>query len=67
MLSDTNLSMLDVYCAKCGRRGRYRVETLADRFGADARLPDVASALEDGCERKGQHDGCFVTFPGLAR
>jgi hypothetical protein len=65
LLSETNQSMLDVYCPRCGRHGRYRVESLKDRFGADARLPDVASTLEEGCERKEQHAGCFVTFPGL--
>ena len=42
-LSETNSPVLDVFCSRCGRRGRYRIETLVDRFGADARLPDVAS------------------------
>ncbi len=66
LMSETNWPMLDVYCQRCGRRGRYRVETLVARFGPEARLPDVASALEGDCDRKGRHDGCFVTFPALA-
>ncbi len=65
LLSETNSPLLDVFCSRCGRRGRYRIETLIDRFGADARLPDVASTLEEGCPQKGDPAGCLVTFPGL--
>ena len=67
LLSQIHHPMLDVHCKRCGRRGRYRHSTLLERFGPDARLPDVASTLEDGCERKGQHGGCFVIFPALAQ
>lgn len=60
-------SSLDVRCKRCERQGRYRVSTLIERFGAGAGLPEVASALEEGCARKGQYSGgCFVHFPGLA-
>jgi hypothetical protein len=33
--------MVRVACEKCGRSGQYRKSTLIDRFGADARLPDL--------------------------
>ncbi len=58
--------MLDVRCDRCGRSGRYRVATLVERYGIDAGLPAIASALEEGCPRKGEHDGCFVIFPDPA-
>ncbi len=57
--------MLDVRCDRCGRAGRYRVATLVERYGLDAGLPAIASALEEGYPRKGEHGGCFVTFDGL--
>ena len=67
LLSHLTHAVIDVYCTRCGRPGRYRHSTLLERFGPDAGLPDVASTLEDGCERKGQHGGCFVIFPALAQ
>ena len=57
--------MLDVRCDRCGRSGRYRVATLVERYGIDAGLPAIASALEEGCLRKGEHGGCFVEWEGL--
>ena len=57
--------MLDVRCDRCGRSGRYRVATLVETYGLDTGLPAIASALEEGCPRKGQPGGCFVVFDGL--
>ena len=55
--------VIEVRCKRCDRFGRYRIETLIERFGADARMPDVASELEEGCEYKGKTmGGCFVYF-----
>ena len=51
-------AMLDVRCDRCGRAGRYRVARLVERHGIDAGLPAIASALEEGYPRKGEHDGC---------
>ncbi len=45
--------------------GRYRVATLVETYGLDSGLPEIASALEEGCLRKGQPGGCFVVFDGL--
>ena len=46
--------------------GRYRVARLVERYGIDAGLPAIASALEEGCPRKGEHDGCEF-LPEAAR
>ncbi len=45
--------------------GRYRVATLVERYGLDTALPTIASALVEGCPRKGEPGGCFVVFDGL--
>ncbi len=65
-LRNLALPMVSVRCVRCDRAGRYRVATLAERFGLDARMPDVASALEEDCPRKGEHGGCFVVFEELS-
>ena len=57
--------VLECHCDRCGRAGRYRVETLIERYGADTGLPAVASALEEGCPKKGLHSGCFLVWEGL--
>jgi hypothetical protein len=47
-------------CEKCGRSGQYRKSTLIERFGADARLPDLLYEITK-CSRHGlMHDGCRV-------
>jgi hypothetical protein len=57
--------MLHIACKRCDRRGQLRVSSLIDQHGADAALPDVARALQAGCEHDGQFGGCFVFFPEL--
>ena len=37
-------------CQRCARAGRYRLDGLVQRFGADAALPDVLMALTS-CDR----------------
>jgi len=32
------LDVLNVECDKCGRRGRYRLDRLIERYGVDAKL-----------------------------
>ena len=44
---------LPVACEPCGRRGRYRVETLAQTYGPRAGLPDVRWALAQQGECRG--------------
>ncbi len=55
-----------VKCKRCDREGRYRVSGLMERYGADAKLPEIAAKLEQSCERKGQIGGCFVYFKELS-
>ena len=38
-------------CRDCPRIGRYRLAVLAERFGADAPLPDVLEAISAACPR----------------
>ena len=44
---------LTVACEPCGRRGRYRIESLMRIFGPRAGLPDIRHALaaEGECRR----------------
>jgi hypothetical protein len=52
-------------CAKCGRAGQYRKQTLIELYGADIRLPDLREEISQ-CERRGQmHDACMVHYVDL--
>ena len=52
-------------CEKCGRAGQYRKENLIERYGADARLPDIREQIAK-CSRYGlMHDGCRVRYVDL--
>ncbi len=52
LLGEFPLKVVRVGCARCERTGRYRLDRLIARFGADAALPDVLTALAS-CERRG--------------
>jgi hypothetical protein len=57
--------MVRLSCEKCGRAGHYRKATLIERFGANARLPDLRYEITK-CSRHGfMHDGCRVCYPDL--
>jgi hypothetical protein len=51
-------------CAKCGRSGQYRKQTLIERYGADIRLPDLREQIAQ-CRHRGMHDACMVHFVEL--
>jgi hypothetical protein len=52
-------------CAKCGRAGKYRKQTLIERYGADIRLPDLREEIAQ-CGRQGKmHDACMVHYVDL--
>ena len=40
-LGELGVTLLEIRCSKCERHGRERVARLIDRFGRDARLPDL--------------------------
>jgi hypothetical protein len=42
---------ITIRCDQCGRLGRYRRGTLAQRFGPDASMPDILNAITRDCGR----------------
>ena len=46
------LDVLNVECEKCGRRGRYHLERLIDRYGIDAKLFDWTDEITADCPRR---------------
>ncbi len=45
------LDMVEVRCSKFDRRGRYRITTLIERYGADFAGPDLRDKLSADCEK----------------
>jgi hypothetical protein len=43
------LEVLNVECDKCGRRGRYRLYCLIQRYGVDAKLFDRSDQITANC------------------
>jgi hypothetical protein len=61
--------MLEVACSRCGRRGRLRVAKLIERYGMDARLPELREILAGDCPRVGAasaYERRGVHYPQLA-
>ena len=58
-------ALVRLACEKCGRSGQYRKQNLIERYGADARLPDLRQEIAQ-CERRGQMlDMCRVRYVDL--
>jgi hypothetical protein len=51
VLSDLNEPTLTIVCQPCGRRGRYNVARLIERYG-DAKLPGLRAMITD-CSKAG--------------
>ncbi|MGO9429259.1 hypothetical protein [Rhodoblastus sp.] len=65
-LSDYPAAVVRIECERCGRAGRYWLDGLIERFGADAALPDVLLELA-ACERRADFSRpCGARFPDLA-
>lgn len=64
---EDTLRLLEIRCTKCDRYGRERVARLIDRFGRDARLPDIRRQLAGDCPRRAAavYERCDVYFPNL--
>lgn len=63
-------SMLEVACSRCERRGRYRLDTLIARYGAEGSARDMLPDLKADCPRRNSAslmERCDVFFPGLAK
>ena len=61
-------AVLDVACARCPRRGRYRLDRLIEQFGADAGVRTFVPYLIADCPRATLpviHERCDVWFPCL--
>ena len=62
--------MLNVDCDKCGRRGRYRLHRLIERYGIDAKLFDWFDEITADCPRKqanNLNDICGARCPDLSK
>jgi hypothetical protein len=46
------LDVLNVECEKCGRRGRYHLDRLIERYGIEAKLFDWTDEITADCPRK---------------
>jgi hypothetical protein len=43
--------VLEIYCRRCDRRGRYARARLAERFGPDPSLPDLLRQFSPDARR----------------
>jgi len=60
---------ITVTCDQCRREGRYRRETLLDRFGPEMPMPDVLNAITKDCGRNAPllADRCKAIYGELSR
>ncbi len=62
------LSVLDVACNRCDRRGRLRIDRLLTEHGPDLPMPDLRRIIAADCPRMiagHAHDVCGAHFPSL--
>ena len=60
---------ITVRCDQCGRVGRYKRATQADRFGPDMAIPDILNAITQDCGSNAplSTDRCKAVYGELAR
>ena len=63
------MTIVNVRCTKCDRRGRYQITTLIKRYGADFAGPDLREKLSEGCEkhRAAEYERCDFYFPDMLK
>jgi hypothetical protein len=63
------LEVLNVECDKCGRRGRYHLHRLIERYGIDAKLFEWSDELTADCAQAGQEPQriCGARCPDLPK
>jgi hypothetical protein len=64
------LDVLNVECGKCGRRGRYHLHRMIERYGIDAKLFDCSDEITADCPRKQARnlsDQCGARCPDLSK
>jgi hypothetical protein len=61
--------VLEVYCRRCDRRGRYVKARLVERFGLNLSLPDLLRELSPDCPARGRPgiESCSAIYPTLAK
>jgi hypothetical protein len=67
---DLAVDVLNVECAKCGRRGRYHLDRLIARYGIDAKLFDWTDEITADYPRKNAknlYDQCGARCPDLPK
>jgi hypothetical protein len=62
-LSDFRVPTISIQCEPCGRRGRYNVAKLIEKYG-DAKLPELRHVLANCPKAKSAsiHDRCKVRY-----
>ena len=63
-------SMLTVACSRCERRGRYRLDALIARHGADAPVRVIVPELTADCPQRESAvlaERCDILFPELRK
>jgi hypothetical protein len=62
-LSDFRVPILSIECESCGRRGRYNIARLMEKYG-DAKLPELRHILANCPKAKSfsVHDQCKVRY-----
>ena len=62
------LDALNVECTKCGRRRRYRLDRLIERYGIDAKLFDWTDEITaDSPSKQAKNDICGARCPDLPK
>lgn len=68
-LADYPLDVVNVSCGKCDRRGRYKKQTLIERFGGAIAVPDLRWKIAADCskaiDRQLGTDPCGIVYPDL--
>lgn len=58
---------INILCRKCERHGRYRRQSLINKFGPHASMPDELAELAS-CPRRGSaSDPCCAIYPDLGK
>lgn len=64
----SHLTMLDVACRRCERKGRYNIARLIEKHGADMQMPEFRHVIAADCQRINStniYDLCGVHYPQL--
>jgi len=63
-----HVAVLAVACSRCDRAGRYNLDTLIARHGANLGIPELLNLLSEDCPKRqslSAYDLCGVHCPDL--